>query len=74
MFDDQVLTWGEKIEARGRVLQLIECARVRFGASVANAMEASLGPSVPETALEDLTEWVVQSSSGDALLAKLRRV
>ena len=90
MFDDEVLTWGEKIEAKarakeraklrakeqaeGRLNQLVEIAKLRFGETVATTVAALLGPSPPESKLQSVTEWVALSSSGDALLAKLRKI
>ena len=82
MFDEQVLTWGEKIEAKaraegrteGRLSLLVEIAKLRFGETVATTMAAVLGPSPPESKLRSVAEWVALSSSGDALLAKLRKI
>ena len=82
MFDEQVLTWGEKIKAKsraegrteGQLSLLVEIAKLRFGETVATAMAALLGHSPPESKLQSVTEWVALSSSGDTLLAKLREI
>ena len=82
MFDDEVLTWGEKIKAKERVKSraegqlslLVEIAKLRFGETVATSMAALLGHSPPESKLRNVAEWVVLSSSGDALLARLREI
>lgn len=59
---------------KGRVSLLVSPARQKFGEASATAMAALLEPVTSEAVLDEVGNWLLTCSSGDALLAKVREI
>ena len=74
--------WSESIraealtegQAKGQVRILVSQARRKFGDSCASAMAALLGTVTSETVLDEVGAWLLTCPSGDALIAKIRKI
>ena len=58
--------------AQGRVALLGRMAERRFGAGVAARLEALLAKESDLARLDEAGEWLLDSATGDALLARVR--
>ena len=60
--------------AEDGVAQLVRMARQRFGEAVASTMSDLLKAVRTESALDEVGAWLLTCETGEALIAKIRRM